>query len=146
MQPARRLQRYIFWLNSLGLKHSLLVSSAADLQDGVALCEVITALLGEPPKQDASEPSNGVNALVDNLANLASQGWTSSSSSGSPVSSASSIFLRADEETLCDILGFLRGLAAEMPERLPARSTPGGASHSYGSSSETPQPLTSITR
>eukprot|EP00873_Tetraselmis_striata_P036795 jgi/Tetstr1/457059/TSEL_043722.t1 len=45
-KPLGRLQRHIYWLNSLGLPHGMLVNGAADLADGRALEEAIDHLLG----------------------------------------------------------------------------------------------------
>eukprot|EP00873_Tetraselmis_striata_P010231 jgi/Tetstr1/430495/TSEL_020303.t1 len=114
-KPLGRLQRHIYWLNSLGLPHGMLVNGAADLADGRALEEAIDHLLGvragECPGEGGGGGFQDLRAALGRLA--ARRGWAPAD--GGSIAASASGMLAGEAEPLCDVLGFLEGLAQEEP-------------------------------
>lgn len=119
LQGISRLQRHIYWLNSLGFHRCLLVTDIEDLRDGVALHEVASALLGVRVLP-SDRGGGGIQTLVELLGKLHSErGWIPEG--GRSVAAAASAIFLGNQDVLCDVLGFLEGLAAESPEALNAQ-------------------------
>eukprot|EP00899_Mesostigma_viride_P021072 jgi/Mesvir1/28967/Mv17742-RA.1 len=108
-------RRAVYWMNTVGLRNSLLVNSISDLKNGAAFCEAIFIHCGVSPMQSeraacaaaaAFQDGAGCPLLTDALAVLSSKhGFVLKNCTPQEVAD---VILQGDEQVILQLVHFLK--------------------------------------